>query len=69
MADSLTCPHGEKVVNGDLTMVKRIFVSMTDKKILLNGVTPSLNVAISICIYLTLSVDPGSSKSTQPSTP
>ena len=25
MADGLTCPRGEKVVNGDLTTVKRIF--------------------------------------------
>ena len=58
--------HEKKVVHGDLTMVRRTFVSMTGKKnldLVLNSITfsSSLLMAISPRSYL-ISVVPASSK-------
>ena len=58
--------HEKNVVHGDLTMVKRIFVSMTGKKnlnVVLNRETSSSRLLMENLPHLYLiSVDPGSSK-------
>ena len=58
--------HEKKVVHGDLTMVKKIFVSMIGKNnldLVLNRITSSLSLLMAFIprLYLIL-VDLGSSK-------